>query len=129
QAFQPLHDAVQQRADEPVFQDELTINDAVLATAFAQQKDTADTQKLMQEAISVSNNVVTQHPNNVVFWKTRVRVMYQLSQLDATYMSVAQDAILKAQQLAPTDAKIAYNVGLVYGQTNQIDKAIAALQH
>lgn len=129
QAYTLLHQAVQARSDEPVFQDELSLNDAVLASALASQKDITNAQKLAQEAISVSNNIVTQHPNNVVFWKTRVRVMYMLSQIDPKYLQLALEGIKKAQSLAPTDAKISYNVGLLEDQTGDTDGAISTLEH
>ena len=128
QAYPLLHDAVNGRPDEPVFKDELSLNDAVLASALFTQKDTANAEKLAQESLSLSQDVLTHHPNNVVFWKTRVRVMYMLAQIDPKYLSFALDAIQKAQSLAPTDAKIAYNAGLLYGQTGDIDKAISNLE-
>lgn len=132
QAYSLLQSAVQQRPDEPVFKDELAINESVLATALATQNNKPDGLKLAQDAASVSTDVVTNHPNNVVFWKDRVRVMYFISQIDptdSTYINFARDAIEKAHELAPTDAKISYNMALIYGQTKEIDKAIATLQN
>lgn len=129
QAFTALHQAVQQRGDEPTFKDELTINDAVLASAFAYQKDATDAAKLTDEATAVSDQLVSNYPNNVVFWKTRVRVYYALSQINPQYLQTALDAIKKAHLLAPTDAKISYNMGLLYGQTNQQTQAIQTLKY
>ena len=128
QAYGPLHQAYQQRPDEPVFMDELTLNDAVLASALASQNDTADANKLAQEAVSVSNTLITNHPNSVVYWKTRVRVMYILSQNNPHYLQLALEAIQKAKALAPTDAKITYNLALLQAQTNHADQAINTLQ-
>ncbi|HET9946713.1 MAG TPA: O-antigen ligase family protein, partial [Patescibacteria group bacterium] len=127
QAYQPLHDAVQQRTDEPTFQDELAINDAILAGALISQ-DSSTASKLAQEAVTTNTTLVTQHPNNVTFWKSRVRIMYILAQLNSRYMQDALIAIQKAHQLAPTDAKVDYNLGLLYGQTGQLDSAIATLK-
>lgn len=127
-AYSYLHDAVMTRPSEPVFQDELSVNDAVLAAAFYQQKDTQNGQKLAQEALAVSNQLVAAHPNVITYWKTRVRVMYTLSQIDPQYLPLALTAIQKASQLAPTDAKVSYNLGLIYAQNNQIDKAVQTLE-
>ncbi|HEX7042836.1 MAG TPA: O-antigen ligase family protein [Patescibacteria group bacterium] len=127
-AYSYLHDAVATRPSEPVFADELSINDAVLAAALYQQKDTANGQKFAQEAIQTSNNLVQNHPNIITFWKTRVRVMYTLSQIDPRYLQFAVEAIEKAHQLAPTDAKVSYNMALLYGQAGQLEKAASTLK-
>jgi len=127
-AYQFLHSAVNARPDEPTFQDELAINDAVLAEALFTNKDTANADKLSQEAILVSNALVTSYPHNVTFWKSRVRVFYTLSQIDSKYLSFALEAIKQAQKLAPTDAKVHYNLGLLYAQNNQADNAVTTLR-
>lgn len=127
-AYSYLHDAVTTRPSEPVFQDELSVNDAVLAAAFYQQKDTQNGQKLAQEALGVSDQLVATHPNVITYWKSRVRVLYTLSQIDPQYLPLALQAIEKAHQLAPTDAKVSYNLGLLYAQNNQLDKAVQTLE-
>lgn len=137
-AYQPLHAAVAQRQDEPVFKDEMSINDAVLAISFVQQKSTDQNQqkqqlqlaqKLAQEAISTSDYLTTNYPNNVVFWKTRVRIMYTLAQADGRYLPLALEAIKKAAKLAPTDADISYNMGVLYGQNGDSKNAVATLEN
>lgn len=128
-AYQPLHQAIQMRPGEPFFQDELALDDAVMATALYLQDKSATTgaQQVAQEAITTSDNLVENHPNIVTFWKTRVRILYSLSQIDPKYFQDAVSAIEKAHALAPTDAKVSYNLGLIYGQTGQYDKAIITL--
>lgn len=129
-AYQPLHSAAQARPSEPTFLDQLSLDDAVLAPALAKDKTTTtEAQQLAQEAIAVSDNLTTTHPNVVTYWKTRVRIMYALSQINPQYLSAALIAIQKAQQLAPTDAKISYNLGLILGQTGNIQGAIDTLQN
>lgn len=129
QAYSLLQSAVQQRPDEPVFKNEEAINESVLASALFSQHDTTNAGKLAQEAATLSTDIVTNHPNNVVFWKDRVRIMYFLSQIDPAYLTQAQIAIETAHTLAPTDAKISYNLGLIYAQSGNLDKAISTLQN
>lgn len=137
QAYPNLHKAIELRDNEPVFKDELSLNDAIVAAELVTQKaQDASTQQqainvansLAQEAINTSNEVVSQHPNNPVFWKTRVRLFFTLSQVDSRYLPRALDAIEKASILAPNDANILYNLGVLYGQNNNIDKGISALE-
>jgi tetratricopeptide (TPR) repeat protein len=137
QAYPNLHKAVEIRGSEPVFKDELSINDAIIAAGLVSQKTqdektqtqtVATANSLAQEAINTSNEIISQYSNNAVFWKTRVRLFYTLSQVDSRYLPRALDAIQKASLLAPNDASIQYNLGVLYGQNNQIQKGVEILE-
>lgn len=126
-AYTSLAKAVQMRPAEPVFKDEFALNLATLATAFAQNNDASTAGQLAQQAVNLTTEVTTKHPNNLVFWKTRVRVYYLLAQTDNRYYQDALNSVLSAQKLAPTDAKISYNVGVLYGQNGLFEKGITEL--
>lgn len=126
-ALTNLESAVQKRPAEPVFKDELSVNLATLATAFLQNGNATTGAQLAEQAIKTSNDVVNNHPNNVVFWKSRVRVFYLLAQVNPSYFKPALEAILRAKKLAPSDAKISYNVGVLYGQNDQLENGIKEL--
>ncbi|MBF8249756.1 MAG: putative bicarbonate transporter, IctB family [Candidatus Levybacteria bacterium] len=134
QAYPNLHKAVELRGGEPVFKDELALNDAFVAVGLVSQNATASAQTistastLAQEAIDISNEVISQNSNNAVFWKTRTRLFYVLSQADSRYLPRALDAIEKASLLAPNDARIWYNLGVLYGQNNNLDKGISVME-
>jgi len=134
-AYSYLHKAVLGRGDEPVFRDEMAINDAILATQLLSQKDVQNASaaaqtasSLSKEAITTSNELVASYPNNFVFWKTRIRIFYTLAQVDSQFLPTALDAVRKAAELAPNDASIIYNLGVIEGQSGNIDKAIEALE-
>jgi tetratricopeptide (TPR) repeat protein len=129
-AYQPLQQAVQMRP-EPTFEDELSLDEAVLSVALAQQSKSASgtPTQLAQDAVAISNDLTTNHPNIVTYWKTRVRIMYSLAQLNPQYIQDALAAIQKAALLAPTDAKVSYNLGLLLGQTGHLQEAITTLQN
>lgn len=127
QGYPFLQDAVTMRPNEPVFSDELALSSAALAYAWAAQKDATQAAQFANQAIRLSDQVILAHPNNIVYWKDRVRVMFTLSQLNTTYSSQALEAIQKARSLAPTDAKIAYNLGVLYGRTGEAKKGIDEL--
>jgi O-antigen ligase len=137
QAYPNLHKAVELRGGEPVFKDELSINDAIIAAGLVSQKAQDEktqaqtvtaANSLAQEAINTSNEIISQYSNNAVFWKTRVRLFYTLSQVDSRYLPRALDAIQKASLLAPNDVNIQYNLGVLYGQNNQMQKGVEALE-
>ena len=133
QAYPKLMEAVTTEPNEPVYKDELAINTAVLSTALYAQKDIENGSKFAQNAIALSDDVVTKHPNNVVYWKNRVRVLYTLSETtpenQQQYLMQAVQAIDKAAELAPNDAKIAYNQGVLHGQTGDVKRGIDTLEH
>jgi putative inorganic carbon (hco3(-)) transporter len=131
EAYPLLLEASMIKSKESVYKDELSINVAVLAAALAQQKDTENSIQFANNAIQLSNQVIESHPNNVVYWKNRVRLFYTLAQGDPaqqlTYFQEALRAIEKAHELAPTDAKIMYNLGVLYGQTGNIQKGVEVI--
>lgn len=123
-----LYDAIGKRADEPVFKDEFAQTAAVLSVALHTQKESTTSATLKNQAIAFSDEITKEYPNNVTFLKGRVRVFYALSQIDKTYLSKALEAISKAKTLAPTDAKVSYNLAILYGQNSYIKQAIETLQ-
>jgi len=135
QAYPNLHKAVELRASEPVFKDELSINNAIIASSLLARKDEktpaqtiSTASALAQAAINASNEIVSKYQNNTVFWKTRTKLFYTLSQVDSRYLPRAIDAITKAYALAPNDANVLYNLGVLHGQNNNAAKGIEALE-
>ena len=55
--------------------------------------------------------------------KSRAKTYLTLALIDPKYNLEAAHTIESARQLAPTDPKLAYNLGLVYTRTDQVDKA------
>lgn len=126
-AFPSLQSAVKTRPDEPVFKDEFSINLATLGSALIDNNNATVGAELATQAIKLSDEITTNHPNNVVYWKSRVRIFYLLAQIDPKYYKNALEAVLIAKKLAPTDAKISYNTGVLYGQNNQIENGVKEL--
>ncbi len=137
-AYNFLKQAVDMRPGEPVFKDEFAYNNAVLGSAILaqsqQQKENQEQnvqigKQLIAAAIKGTNEVTSGHPNNIVFLKTKVRVYYTLGQIDPTYLLKALEAIKKTAELAPTDADVSYNLGVLYGQTGDAKMAVKTLEN
>lgn len=127
-AYPKLLEAVTLRSGEPAFMDELSLNNAILSAALSYEKESTLAAQLKKTALKTSEAVLAKHPNNVVFWKTRVRALYALSQAEPEHLPLALSAIQNAKRLAPTDAKVSYNLGLLYGQNGEREKAIETLE-
>ncbi len=127
-AFQYLQKAVSAVTDEPLYRDELSQNAMTLALAAAEEKNATLSSQLANIALKSSDTVVADSPENVVYWKNRARVLYSLSTLDPKVLPYALEAILKAVDLAPTDAKIHYFVALLLDANGKKEEEIRVLE-
>lgn len=130
-AYPHLTKAVTLKQNEPTYKDELAVNLSTLAAALYTQKDAVNGSQFANQAIALDDQVIAAHPNNVVYWKNRVRIFYTLAQGDPEhaqqYMMQALTAVAKANELAPNDAKISYNLGVLIGQVQNINQGIEVL--
>ena len=128
EALRLLTESVTLRGDEPVFQEELAYSNALIAVTLMDEQKATEAADRTYEALILSENVVTKHPNNVSFWKNRVRMIYELARLDPKLLQFAIESLEKAVKLAPTDAKLLYNLGYVYRLTGSPQKAVETLE-
>lgn len=122
-----LENAVKLAPQEDLFRNELSLNLATLGVLLVQQNQSTQAAALIDRSIKLSDEVVAAHPQNVVFYKTRIQTFFMLSQIDPSHFQKALDSIKRARELAPTDAKIAYNHGLLLGQNGEKERAVATL--
>ena len=128
EAFNVLQEAVLLRPDEPFFHDQLALAGAQLAVLAHQQENASLSAQLVQMAVSESDKTLNANPYHLNFWKNRTKIFYNLKSLDENYLQEALAALLRATTLAPTDAKVKYNLGLLYAQLGQNETAIEILE-
>lgn len=126
-ANEPLEKAVKLRPSEDLYKNELSTNLASLALAFAQDNQMQNASLFAQRAIELSDEVIKNNPNNVVYYKTRTRTLFTLAQMQPDILNEAYQTILVAQKLAPTDAKILYNKALIEEVMEKPQEALATL--
>ncbi|MBI2034106.1 MAG: tetratricopeptide repeat protein, partial [Candidatus Levybacteria bacterium] len=107
---------------------ELAYSNALIAVELMDEQKATEAAEHTYNALLLSENVVTRHPNNVSFWKNRVRMIYELARLDPQFLQFAIESLEKAVQIAPTDAKLLYNLGYVYRLTGSPQKAVEILE-
>ncbi|OGH30772.1 MAG: hypothetical protein A3J69_01690 [Candidatus Levybacteria bacterium RIFCSPHIGHO2_02_FULL_42_12] len=140
-AYIKLKEAVSLRGDEPVLQDELSSTSILLtgrllrfqeatssATAEELKLASEAAQELANEAIDINNKLVSAYPYNLIFLKTRARIFSALGPYNASFVQNALETLKRARVLAPTDAKIAYSLGVAYGQNGDTGSAIKMLE-
>jgi tetratricopeptide (TPR) repeat protein len=104
-------EAITQNPNEPMYYDQLAYNAAVLAT---RSNEATASAYLSFEALGASNQTLRTSPFNVNFWKTAVKVFYELGSLNEDYFKKALEAIEMTMELSPTDPKLPLNAGLIY---------------
>ena len=83
---------------------------------------------LISSAARDSDVAIAISPRNLNIKKSRANVFLLLSEIDSSYMSEVIATLEEISTLAPTDAKIFYNLGLSFGQANDSQNAIKNLQ-
>ena len=128
EAYSYIVAATNFRSDEPVYHDERASIASNLAYVALENQSATLAADLAKEAITESSQALKTSPQNVNFWKTRTRIFFLLASVEPTFIDEALSSILIAQQLAPTDAKVAYNVAVLYGRAGKNEEAIATLK-
>ncbi|KKU27840.1 MAG: hypothetical protein UX41_C0042G0008 [Candidatus Collierbacteria bacterium GW2011_GWE1_46_18] len=68
------------------------------------------------------------NPHHTNYYKSRAKVGIYLSSIDPVYYNDVITTLLKVSELAPTDAKSIYNLGLVYLNMGKNEESIVAFQ-
>ncbi len=68
------------------------------------------------------------NPHHLNFYKSRAKVYLTLASIDTKYHEQAKDELVEARRLAPTDPKLAYNLGLVYARLSDLSGAESSLK-
>ena len=125
QSYLYIKKATKLNSNEPLYFDQLAYDAAVLAT---QSEEATSAAQLAQEAISSSQKALAISPFNVNFWKTAIKVFYQLGVFDAKFYQKAEECAKIAIELSPTDPKLPYNLGLIYLTMDKNKEAIESIQ-
>ena len=123
--------AVDLSPNEPLFRNQLAEASAKMAVLYHQSEATNSTQirdQLITEAIAQSNQTLDQNKVHLNFHKSKIKIYLLLSTIDNKYYQQTLDAMLTAINLAPTDAKLFYNLGLLYSKIGQTGLAEQTLK-
>lgn len=128
QARTVLVKAIEKSPREAIFWDEISQTDTFLSNLFLENKDEKNAQNFAQQALGEINTAKNLSSRNLNIRRNEVILYLKLSGLNPAYLQKALLALVENSQLAPTDAKIFYNIGLTYARLGQIDKAQETLE-
>jgi putative inorganic carbon (HCO3(-)) transporter len=101
---------------------------ANLALSYNQQKDVNSTSQLSTAAITEITKAIKLSPANVNYKRVEFGIFVMLSTINKNYLINAKDTLMTAIAQAPNDAKLYYNLGLIYARTGQLKPALQALE-
>lgn len=127
EAYNTIEKLVQQAPFEPTYVDEQSITLARLAAGTYEQ-DATTAARLAQKAVEASDQAIKLNPVHLNFWKNRARVFIMLGGMDSQYYLRALEALHRGRELAPTDVKLLYNIGLVLDALGENASAREAYQ-
>lgn len=120
--------AINLEPKQPIYYGDIASSYARLAVALNQQKDASQAAQFAEAATTQIKKAIVLSPANVNLKRTEFGIYVMLSAIDSNYLIDAKNTLENAILQAPTDAKIYYNLGLIYARTGQTDKALAALK-
>ncbi|MCJ7805661.1 O-antigen ligase family protein [Patescibacteria group bacterium] len=115
--------------NEAIFHNEISSSYSSIAVTLAQDHQKDKAQQFADAATIESDGAVKLSPANVNLRRSRVSMFIKLAIINPSYLNDALAVLLDAIKLAPTDAKLYYNLGLIYSRLGQNDEALQTLQH
>jgi putative inorganic carbon (HCO3(-)) transporter len=128
QAMQELEKATSMSPNEAIYWDEISTSSAGIAVSLheAGREDLAG--QLASKAKAESDKAISLSPANINILRNRASVLISISPINANYLLEARNALEKAVEKAPTEAKLVLNLGLLYARTGDYEKALEILQ-
>lgn len=108
-----MAEAIRKNPQEALFYDTLANEYQTYALDFANAGFATQAAVLKDRSVMASQATLDLNDRHINYYKTRARILINLAQLDPTLLPQAEETLLQAQRLAPTDPKLVYNLGLV----------------
>ncbi|MBU0998349.1 O-antigen ligase family protein [Patescibacteria group bacterium] len=127
-ARENLLKSVKYSSKEAIFWSELSENSADISLLLKEKDDKENSKKLIESAIQEAKTAERLSPNNLSVLRQIVTTYIKLSQIDINFLSYAKDYLEKSIELSPNDAKLYFNLGLIYANSTDTGKAIETLE-
>lgn len=120
--------AIARRPREALFYDELSVTYAQIAVVYHRQQEATAAEQLAEAALLASDQTLALNDQHLNFYKNRSRVFVLLSEIKSNYLQQAQETLAFATTLAPTDAKLLYNLAVLDAAIGDEETALKRLQ-
>ena len=120
--------AVKYAPREAVYYDELSEATSGIALNLSEPATEEAAGQFALTSINESAKAVELSPANLNIRRNRARLFIKLSIIDPTYLVGAKETLVEAVKLAPTDAKLFYNLGLTLARLGEFSEAIEVME-
>jgi len=127
-AVKYLNNAINLEPSQATYHSEIANSYTSLALAAYQQKNATEAGQLVNFAVNESQKAIALSPANPNYKRAEFGVFINLSSISPNFLILAKNTLIDAVKTSPTDAKLYYNLGLVYARTGDIKNALATLQ-
>ena len=120
-----LNSAINLQPKQALYHNEISMAYTTLAQSEFRQKNSSSAAELTNLAISESQKATDLSPANINIKRNRFGMYVMLSSINPNYIVQAGQTLLETIKLAPTDAKLYYNLALFYiqvGRPNEADQ-------
>lgn len=128
QAREFLQKSVKLSPNEAIYWNELSQTTTKIAVFFSEEGKEKLAEEFARSSIVESQRAVDLSPANVNIRRDRASIFVKLSIISPDYLVNARNTLIKAVEIAPTDALLHYNLALSYIRTGEIQKAIETLK-
>ena len=127
-ARETLIKAVKYSPKEALYYDELSEATSGIALSLGEAANEEAAEQFALTSINESARAVELSPFNLNIRRNRARLFIKLSIIDPTHLVGAKETLIEAVKLAPTDAKLFYNLGLTLYRLGEINEAIEIME-
>jgi len=127
-AHQEYQKAMQKNPQEPLYKNNAATNLAYLSLLSAQQEEASLAAQFAFQTEELAQKALSENPYHLNFYRQYAQTFYILSQIDSQYFEKIKTALYAAQELAPTDPKITYNLGVIEYKLGDKERAINWLE-
>ncbi len=127
-AVEYLKNAIDIEPYQSLYHNEIASSYTALSLISFNQKDATNAAQFADLAISESQKAIEISPSNPNLKRSRFGIFITLTSVSPKYLLSARDTLIYAIEFSPTDAKLYYNLGLVFARTDDLENAIKVLQ-
>ena len=128
QAIDNYETAIALQPKEAKYHNDFANSLSKASLAYAIDGDNVTMSKLAQQAFEEAALTLDLNNQHINYYKTQAGVFIRLSILDPSLLEVAETMLTEAISLAPTDAKLVYNLALVKTDLEKTDEAIQTFE-
>ena len=123
-----LSKAITSTPNQPIYHVEIAQSYTLAAIDAKTNNDAEGAQKYLNLAVTEAQKAVSMSPANINLLRSQFGVYIRLSTLNPQFLGMAKKTLEDAVKLAPTDAKIIYNLGLTQARLGDGENALLTME-